>query len=283
MTSAPAAEPETSKTTSAPAPPVRSRMAACGSVAVGSMTSSPSSAASSAAEGADLAQRHLCPLRPGDEADEQPDRTASDHHDGLVGDDLTAPHVVAGDCEWLDERGQPQVDRRRQSVKREGGHGPRALERTGGIDAEELEPAADVAEALVGGRLGRGCRAGERRRGHRRRSRRRPGRALRRCPTSRDRSPAVREPCGPCDRGRCGRRCHRRRRTRRRAGPRPAPGDSTSLSPTVNRPRALVVDRRHAVSASSASSMCLSHCSPSDRWMRSAALARSASWSRSAS
>ena len=131
-------------------------MAACGSVAVGSMTSSPSSAASSAAEGADLAQRHVCPFRPGDEADEQPDRTASDHHDGLVGDDLTAPHVVAGHCQRLDERGQPQVDRRRQSVKREGGHGPRALERTGGVDAEELEPTADVAEALVGGRLGAG-------------------------------------------------------------------------------------------------------------------------------
>ena len=156
MTSAPAAEPETSKTTSAPAPPVRSRMAAWGSVAVGSMTSSPSAGGEPAAEGADLAQRHLCPLRPGDEADEQPDRTAADHHDGLVGDDLAASHVVAGDCQWLDERGQPQVDRRRQSVKREGGHGPRALERTGGIDAEELEPAADVAEALVGGRLGPG-------------------------------------------------------------------------------------------------------------------------------
>ena len=95
-------------------------------------------------------------MRPGDEADEQPDRTASDHHDGLVGDDLTAPHVVAGDCQWLDESGQPQVDRRRQSVKREGGHGPRALERTGCIDAEELEPAADVTEAFVGGRLGSG-------------------------------------------------------------------------------------------------------------------------------
>ena len=95
-------------------------------------------------------------MRPGDEADEQPDRTASDHHDGLVGDDLAAPHVVAGHREWLGERGQLQVDRRRQSVEREGGHGPRALERTGGVDAEELEPAADVTEALVGGRLGSG-------------------------------------------------------------------------------------------------------------------------------
>ncbi len=48
-------------------------------------------------------------------------------------------------------------------------------------------------------------------------------------------------------------------------------------------PGPFVVDGRHCVSASSASSMCLSHCSPSTRWIRSAALALSASCFRSAS
>ena len=57
---------------------------------------------------------------------------------------------MAGDGERLDERREPQVDVRRQPVERERRHGPRALERTRGIDAEELEVAADVADALVG-------------------------------------------------------------------------------------------------------------------------------------
>ena len=33
------------------------------------------------------------------------------------------------------------------------GHGPRPLQRAGGVDAEELEVAADVAQAAIGGRL----------------------------------------------------------------------------------------------------------------------------------
>ena len=110
MTSAPAAEPETSKTTSAPPLPVRSRMAASGSSAVGSMTSSPSPAARPRRKRLTSLSITVCRLRPGDEADEQTDRTASDHHDGLVGDDLAAPHVVTGHRQRLDERGQSQVD-----------------------------------------------------------------------------------------------------------------------------------------------------------------------------
>ena len=72
----------------------------------GRSTSRPSSAASPRRKGLTSLTATVCPLRPGDEADEQPDRPASDHHGGLVGDDLAAPHVVAGDRQWLDERRQ---------------------------------------------------------------------------------------------------------------------------------------------------------------------------------
>ncbi len=57
---------------------------------------------------------------------------------------------MAGDGERLDESREPQVDGGRQTVERECRHGPRALERTRGIDSEELEVAADVAHALIG-------------------------------------------------------------------------------------------------------------------------------------
>ena len=110
ITSAPAAEPETSNTTSAPAPPVRSRIAAGRSAAAGSTTSSPRLRGQTPPERVHLAQQHVAPRALGDEADQQADRPAADHDDGLAGGDLAAADVVAGDRQRLDERGQSQVD-----------------------------------------------------------------------------------------------------------------------------------------------------------------------------
>jgi hypothetical protein len=90
------------------------------------------------------------------ERDEESDRPGADDERALSGAKLGPAHVVAGHRKRLDESGEPQVDGRRQVVKCEGGDGPGALEGPRPVDAEELQPAADVAVPLVGRRLGAG-------------------------------------------------------------------------------------------------------------------------------
>ena len=58
-----------------------------------------------------------------------------------------------GDRQRLGERAEAQVDAGRKAVQRERRNGPRGLQRTGRVDAEELQVVADVAEPAIGGRL----------------------------------------------------------------------------------------------------------------------------------
>ena len=208
------------------------------SSAPGSSASSPSSPASAAARGRPRSTTTRGPARARDERDQQPDRAAADHDGRLACPDLAATDVVAGDRQRLRERAEPQVDVRRQRVQREGGHRPRALERAGRVDAEELQVAADVAEAPVGRRLAARCRAAGRRPRRRAGSPRRRRRPRRPCP---DISCPI--TCGgrrahPWRRGRCAGRCRRRRSRRPRAAPRRR-GVGTALSHSPSRKRPL--------------------------------------------
>ena len=88
-----------------------------------------------------------------DECDEETDRPTSDHDRDLAVGKLGPPNVVAGNRERLGEGREPEIDLSGQPMQGEGGHRPRALERTGSVDTEELQVAADMADAFVGRRL----------------------------------------------------------------------------------------------------------------------------------
>ena len=264
ITSAPAAEPDTSNTTSAPAPPVRveDRRGQVGGGGVDDVEAE--LRGELPAERAHLADGHRRSSLSRDEADQQADRPAADHDDRLAGGHLAAANVVARNRQRLDERGPSQVDGGREPVEREGGHRPGALERARGVDAEELEVAADVAHALVGGRL-----AARVERPH-------------------DDVLADREAVDA--RAELGNRPRHLvpddlrhphavvhvavRDVEIRAADAAEPDVEPDLArprrdhlafPEREPPRALVVHGRHCVSTPSASSMCLSHCSPSER------------------
>ncbi len=226
---------------------------------------------------------------PPDEADEQADRAATDHDDGLAGRHLTSARVVAGDRQRLGERGQVQVEAGRQLVDRERGHGPRLLEGAGAVDPHELQVAREMAEALVRGHLAAcvertdddgvaGLEAGD--------VRADLGDGARHLVADHLRSTdppvhvRVRDvEVGATDAAVGDVEPHLARAGRQTVG-------LADREPAL----ALVVDRGHsAVSppertarASSFSISSRSHCSPSERWIRSAALARSASRLRSA-
>ena len=144
----PAAEPETSKTTSAPVSP---RAAATSSP--GSKTLSPSSRPNSRRLLSSSTTRARAPCGLRDERDERADRATTDDEGSLALGELATTDVVAGDRERLGQGGEAEVDGGRKRMDGEGRHGPGGLQGARSVDADELQLTADMAETTISRRL----------------------------------------------------------------------------------------------------------------------------------
>ena len=152
IVSAPACDPETSKTTSAPAPPVRS-LTNCGQIGLQRIHRvDPQIARQLKAERIDLRQHHARAACLRHQRDQNADGAAADHGRELPCLQLAHAHVVAGHRHRFHHGALAQRERIRQTVQRVRRHGPHALQRARRIDPDELQVVADVAVARHAGR-----------------------------------------------------------------------------------------------------------------------------------
>ena len=149
--SAPAADPETSNTTSAPA-------AACFRIHQPDQVRLPRVHRFKSQLDASLSRKGLtsetmtrAPFVLATQRDQHADRPAAQHNHEFARFHFAQPHVMAGHRDRLDQRALLEREMVRQAMQRVRGHGPQALHGAGRVDADEFQFLADVAVAVAAG------------------------------------------------------------------------------------------------------------------------------------